>query len=494
MGVTSSCFLFVFFPLSLAVYGACRLLERWSALWRRLRAGDWALLAMSLGFYGWALFGGIFWLCGYALAVWAAGRLILRGRGWRLALPLFREEGRFCSVPASALALGAGAAALLAGLFRYKYWAFAGSLFPGLFQGESPAAPLGISFLTFSAVSYLADVYRGSAPAGSLLDCGLYLSFFPKVISGPIVPWKDFQPQIAGRRTDLEDLRAGVERIILGFAKKLILADMFGACIAEIDGAAASSGADAPTAWLAVLLYMLQIYYDFAGYSDVALGLGRLFGFRFRENFNFPYRSRSVTEFWRRWHISLGSWFREYVYFPLGGSRRGLRRTLWNLAVVFALTGVWHGAGWNYILWGGINGACVLLERLVRDKAWYKSLPDGLKWAGTMFTALLFWELFRFQSLGELGGWLKLMLGLGGSGAPAFTWRYFLDARMGFLIAAGVLGAVVPGGERVRALLARSGERPAALALREAGCLLLFVLAVLCMVNSTYSPFIYFQY
>ena len=191
MGFTTPFFLFVFFPLSLGIWTACRLLEQCS-LWRRLRAGDWALLALSLGFYGWALFDGVFWLCGYVLAVWAAGRLILRGRGWRLALPLLREDGGLCSVSVPALTLALGTAGLLAALFRCKYWAFAGGLFPELFGGESPLAPLGISFLTFSAVSYLADVYRGSAPAGSLLDCGLYLTFFPKVISGPIVLWKEF--------------------------------------------------------------------------------------------------------------------------------------------------------------------------------------------------------------------------------------------------------------------------------------------------------------
>lgn len=492
MGFTTSFFLFIFFPLAVGLYGGCRLLECFS-LWRRLRLGDWALLALSLGFYGWALFDGMFRLCGYVLVVFAAGRLIAWGRSWRMALPLFREEGRFLSISLSFLAVSGGTAFLLWRLFRTKYWAFAGGLFPGLFQGESPAAPLGISFLTFSAVSYLMDVYRKDAPAGGLLDCGLYLCFFPKVVSGPIVLWKDFQPQIARRRTDLEDARAGVERLILGFVKKVVLADMFGACIAEID-AAASSGVDAPTAWLAVLLYMLQIYYDFAGYSDIAIGLGRLFGFRFKENFIFPYRSRSITEFWRRWHISLGTWFREYVYFPLGGSRRGLRRTLWNLAVVFALTGLWHGAGWTYILWGGINGACVLTERVFRDKVWYNKLPDGLKWAGTMLTAFLFWELFRFQTLGELWNWLKIMAGLSRPDFILLTWRWFLDARLAVLIIAGILGATVFGEERVQGAWKRLSARPAGLVLREAGLLALFALAVLCMVNSTYSPFIYFQY
>lgn len=493
MGFTTTFFLFVFFPLAIGVYGICCGMARF-ALWRRLRLQDWALLALSFGFYGWAVFDGIFWLCGYVVAVYAAGRLISWGRSWRLALPVFREESGFLFVPASFLMAGAGVAVLMVGLFRYKYWAFAGELFPDVFQGTAPLAPLGISFLTFSAVSYLADVYREEAPAGSLLDCGLYLCFFPKVVSGPIVLWRDFQREIADRRTGLEDVWAGAERMVLGFAKKLIIADMLGVCIAEVDAAAAGSGVDAGTAWLAALLYMLRIYYDFAGYSDIAVGLGRIFGFHFRENFNFPYRSRSVTEFWRRWHISLGTWFREYVYIPLGGSRQGQRRTLWNLAAVFALTGLWHGAGWNYILWGGINGCCVLLERVVRDRAWYRRLPDGLKWAGTMFTALLFWELFRFQTLGKAAGWLAVMLGLKRFDAPTFTLGYFLDMRLLVLIAAAVLGATVLDGERLRRAWSRFSAKPVGFAVREAGVLVLFVVAVLCMVNSTYRPFIYFQY
>lgn len=498
MGFTASFFLFAFFPLCAAALALDRLLGRFP-LWRRVRLGDWMAVGFSLAFYAWARLPGALWLCGYTVLVHAAARLSQALRGWRLALPLRREgDGPFLSVPLKTVLCAAAVCGALACLLRYKYLAFALEIWNRFSGGEAAApsltVPLGLSFLTFSAVSYLADVSGGKAPAGSLLDCALYLSFFPKVISGPIVLWRDFQPQIIRRRAGLDDIRAGVERIILGFAKKLVLADMFGACVAEIDSAAAGYGVDVPTAWLAVFLYMLQIYYDFAGYSDIAIGLGRLFGFRFKENFSFPYRSRSITEFWRRWHISLGSWFREYVYFPLGGSRLGLRRTLWNLAVVFALTGIWHGAGWNYILWGGINGFFVLLERVVREKAWYKRIPDGLKWLGAMFVVFLFWELFRFQSLGALWDWLKIMLGRKRFDFIMLTWRWFLDARLAFLIAAGVLGAAAPGLERVRGGWKRLTARPWGFALQEAGLLALFVLSVICMVNSTYSPFIYFQY
>ncbi len=496
MGFTTQIFLFAFFPACAAGLVLDRLMGRF-AFWRRARLGDWMVAGFSLVFYGWAAFDGIFWLCSYILAVYAAARLFQAAGEWELVLPL-RRKGRFLGVPLASALFFAAVCAVLLCLLRYKYLGFALGVWNGLTGSGAAApdlaAPLGLSFLTFTAVSYLADVFRGLAPAGSLLDCALYISFFPKAVSGPIVLWKDFQPQITGRRAGLDDVCAGIERISIGFAKKLILADMFGAAIAEIDRAAAAGGVDVPTAWLAVLLYMLQIYYDFAGYSDIAIGLGRLFGFRFKENFSFPYRSRSITEFWRRWHISLGSWFREYVYIPLGGSRRGLRRTLWNLAVVFALTGLWHGAGWNYILWGGINGFFVLLERVIRDKRWYQRIPDALKWAGTLFTALLFWELFRFKSVREAGHWLAVCLGLVRFESVSLTWRYFLDTRLVFLIAAGVLGAVVPDGVRLRNAWECLSEKPVGLALREAGILALFILSVLCMVNSAYSPFIYFQY
>lgn len=184
-------------------------------------------------------------------------------------------------------------------------------------EPQSILAPLGLSFITFSAISYLADIYRGNASAGSLIDCALYITFFPKVISGPIVLWKDFQAQIKQRKMSLNLSADGINRIIIGFAKKVLLADTFGACLTNIG----TQGIDQLTAFGTLILYMLQIYYDFAGYSDIAIGLAKLFGFEFKENFDFPYRSKSISEFWRRWHISLGSWFRQYVYFPLGGSR-----------------------------------------------------------------------------------------------------------------------------------------------------------------------------
>ncbi|MBP3673227.1 MAG: MBOAT family protein [Oscillospiraceae bacterium] len=198
-------------------------------------------------------------------------------------------------------------------------------------ESKSVSAALGLSFITFSAISYLVDIYRGNASAGTLIDCALYITFFPKVVSGPIVLWKDFKDQIHCGRSSLNQTVDGLNRIMIGFAKKMILADQFGLCLSKIP----DSRVDVATAWGAAFLYMLQIYFDFSGYSDIAIGLAKIFGFDFKENFNYPYRSKSISEFWRRWHISLGTWFREYIYIPLGGSRNGLKTTLRNLAVVF---------------------------------------------------------------------------------------------------------------------------------------------------------------
>ncbi len=355
---------------------------------------------------------------------------------------------------------------------------------------KSLRAPLGISFVTFSAISYLADIYRDSSRKGNLIDCLLYMTFFPKVVSGPIVLWKDFQGQIAGRRLELDQSIDGLNRIMIGFAKKVILADSFGACIAKIG----LFGIDRITAVGTILLYMLQLYYDFSGYSDIAIGLSKLFGFHFKENFNFPYRSKSITEFWRRWHISLGMWFREYVYFPLGGSRCGMYKTLRNLAIVFALTGIWHGAGWNYVLWGAINGLVMLLERVAREKKGRKWLPAPISYVATTVLVMMFWQLFRYQNLGNIATLLKIIAGFVSFENISYTWQHYYDARIIVFVVVGVLGATVLGDERLRARYQTMISRKSVYVVQEMGLLILFAISILFMVNSTYSPFIYFQY
>lgn len=376
MNFTSQIFIFVLFPVCLVSYFISERLEGrvpWGKHIEKFRIKDLLLISFSLLFYLWSCFPDVFRLLLYITGVYGAGLWIQHMAGKRQYIRIFAEDkdGQPVCVRKVTLSFFSVLAAVLSVLFiliHFKYGGLVARCWNWLFRDSrmvsSAAAPLGISFLSFSAISYLVDIYREKARADSFIDCLLYLSFFPKVISGPIVLWKEFETEITGRRTELEDAVCGFNRIMTGFIKKLILADQFGLCVSriplyEVDIISVCGG---------TLLYMLQIYYDFSAYSDIAIGLSRLFGFHFRENFDFPYRSRSISEFWRRWHISLGTWFREYVYFPMGGSRKGQGRTLINLAVVFALTGLWHGSTKNYILWGMINGGMVLTERFIQNR------------------------------------------------------------------------------------------------------------------------------
>lgn len=418
----------------------------------------------------------------------------------RLEIKLVNNEEKCISIQSFVLGkktIICGVLLILAILFNYKYLNFSikniNYFFDIGLKERTILAPLGISFITFSAISYLVDIYTGKAKAGNIIDCLLYLTFFPKIVSGPIVLWRDFQNQIQTREININKCVNGVNRIIIGFAKKLILADMFGMCIGEIQKSAAY-GIDIISAWLCVLLYMLQIYYDFAGYSDIAIGVAKILGFDFKENFNFPYRSRSISEFWRRWHISLGTWFREYVYIPLGGSRMGKTRTIINLAVVFFLTGIWHGASWTYIIWGATNGGIVIIERIISDKSINKKIPNIIKWSFSMFVVMICWELFRFQNMSDFWSWVSIMLGRTTFAHIDLTWRYFLDYRMIVLTSIGILGATVLGESKILVAKEQIVKTKIGFAMQEALLLCLFVVSLFCMVSSSYHPFIYFQY
>ncbi len=521
MNFTTSIFIFVFFPIAIAIYLLVEYLERrkiFSAFFTRFRINDVCLIVLSMLFYMWACFDDIIKLALYIIVVWLSGCWI--GRNRRLYIRIFQaskdgdqsggdasradEEGGqsgrdgkekvYRRISVAVFILAGSILILLCCLIHFKYMPLLADVWNYLFRGnlvrESILAPIGISFITFSAISYLMDIYREDAPPGTLLDCMLYLSFFPKVISGPIVLWKDFKPMLEGRIVTSEGFVDGLNRVMIGFAKKLILADQFGACAAKV----IAVETDVITGWGIAFLYMLQIYYDFSGYSDIAIGLARLLGFEFRENFNFPYRSASISEFWRRWHISLGRWFREYVYFPLGGSRAGKRKALRNVAAVFILTGVWHGAGWNYILWGGINGAMVMLEKVIKDKKFYQKQPTVLKWFVTMGITFFCWQFFRFPRLEETWEWLKLMFGVLEVETVYYSWKYYFDAQMITLTAIGAVGAVLFGSERAKALYQRCVSSKMGFFVQEVFLLISFATAILFMINSTYSPFIYFQY
>ena len=500
MAFSTQIFVFCFFPAVLAFYGLAELLEQktpLSSLFHRYRIRDLILVGFSLGFFGWVCFDGIYDLSVYVLGVYLAGRGIVWFQREKPCLRLYREEqpdAQPMQIRLSPMFFTVAAVLTVGVLVYFKYYNFlaetVNSVFRTSFEGREILAPLGISFITFSAISYLTDIYRGHAGGRNLLDCALYLTFFPKVVSGPIVLWKEFEPQIRSRTTGLDQVSEGVNRMILGFVKKVVLADQFGACLASVS----YYEIDAATAAMTILLYALQLYYDFAGYSDIAIGLSKFFGFEVRDNFNFPYRSKSIGEFWRRWHISLGTWFREYIYFPLGGSRAGLRRTLCNLSVVFLVTGIWHGAAWHYVLWGCLNGLMVVIERVIQKKPFYQKTPDFIKYTITMLLVAYFWLLFRFDTMEQVNECLGIAFGTVRFDRIAYSWRYYFDQQILFLTAAGVLGATVLGSGRLKKLWQRVSAHPLGYAVQELGLLVLFGISVLFIVNSTYSPFLYFQY
>lgn len=357
------------------------------------------------------------------------------------------------------------------------------------------ALPIGISFYTFQTMSYTIDVYRGQAPVQkNIIAFGTYVSMFPQLIAGPIVRYQTIAWELDNRKESAGDFSLGVRRFVQGLGKKVLLANQFGLLWDSVK-ALPIQEQSVLLSWLGIAAFGLQIYYDFSGYSDMAIGLGRMFGFHFPENFDHPYLSKSITEFWRRWHISLGTWFREYVYIPLGGNKKGLPRQIINILIVWMLTGIWHGAGWNFLAWGLYFGALLILEKAVLLK--YLNRMPG--WFCRLY-ALLFvfggWVLFAFDSLGQGGNYLLSMFGIGGMGTIALVSgrAWYLLYNYGFILAAGILGAgVLP--QRCAGRLWEKVKSPVWRAVIENTFLLLII--VLCtayLVDAAYNPFLYFRF
>lgn len=486
MAFTTQTFLFCFLPCCLILYYTVFALEKQkhlSSVMRKLRIRELVLILIGMVFYAWACFDDVFKLIIYIIGVWLVGTVL------QTAKKKDNLSDTNISVPIFVLSISA----VLLILAVYKYSGTILSVFKSLFDTDismhSVVAPLGISFITFSAISYIADIYNGKAEAGNIIDCALYLSFFPKVISGPIVLWRDFKASKAEQQISIDNTSDGIMRIMIGFAKKLIIADTFGELISKTAGTG-----DTLTFIGVALLYMLQLYYDFSGYSDIALGLSSMLGYRFKENFDFPYLSCSITEFWRRWHISLGTWFKEYVYIPLGGNRKGKRRTIINILIVFLLTGIWHGSGIAFVLWGMIHGVCNALEKHFADRAFYKKMPKFIKWLCTMIILYFSWEIFRFGNIRQAGKQILGMLGIYKAGSVGYTWQYWFDARTIFLIVVAILGATVLGLPKIRQLRESLAATKTGYAAKQLVVIILFAISILFMVNSTYNPFLYFQF
>ena len=350
--------------------------------------------------------------------------------------------------------------------------------------------PLGISFFTFQIVTYVVDVYRDrDLYQKNPLDLLLYISCFPQLVAGPIVRYQDVALQINDRTTTMQDFTAGMKRFACGLGKKVILANVCGKIVSEVIANQALYGMSVLGGWYMAVLYSLQIYFDFSGYSDMAIGMGRVFGFRFAENFNYPYMSKSVSEFWRRWHISLGTFFREYVYIPMGGNRVSVPRQLFNLFVVWGLTVLWHGAEMNFVIWGLYYFALIALERFVLKPVLAK-IPGLLRGVGTYVLVLAGWIIFYFVDMGELGMYLGSLVGIGANGMLPFTtselWIVINQYSWFPLLA---LAAAFP--------LKRALRQEVLDGLDGIGTVWLtvvFVLSILMIVGQSYNPFIYFRF
>ncbi len=469
MVFSSMVFLWIFLPVVFVL----------SFLIRKPKYQNILLLAASLLFYAWGEPRNIILLLVSIFLNWVFGLLIDR----------CRERGKLFLTLDILVNLG------LLGYFKYTDFFIntINHVVPGAaIPLANIALPIGISFFTFQAMSYVIDLYRGQIKVQkNLLYLALYVSFFPQLIAGPIVKYRDIEVQIENRRATMAGISSGFRRFVYGLGKKVLISNLIAQAADNLYGLEVSS-LTGGMAWLCALTYTLQIYYDFSGYSDMAIGLGRMFGFEFLENFNYPYISSSIREFWKRWHISLSTWFQEYLYIPLGGNRKGKLRTYVNLLIVFFATGMWHGASWNFIGWGMYHGFFSVIERLGFGKLLKRS--KVLSHVYTMLVVMIGWVFFRVENIRQGFSIVARML---------MPWRYtqtdvLLGTQIGteavLAMAAGILGCGI-----LQAVF--SGKKTSLLAEKWKGsipeflwCALILFASILLLANNTYNPFIYFRF
>lgn len=349
--------------------------------------------------------------------------------------------------------------------------------------------PIGISFFTFQSMSYTIDLYMGNVKVQkNPISFAAFVTLFPQIVAGPIVRYDDVARELDDRSITIDLIYDGVIKFIIGLAKKVLIANSIGSLWTTVKAMEMGS-VSVLTSWLGILAFTFQIYFDFSGYSDMAIGLGKMMGFNFPQNFDYPYLSKSISEFWRRWHITLGSWFKSYVYFPLGGSRKGMGRTVFNLAVVWFLTGVWHGASWNFILWGSLYGVIIILEKLFLGKILDK-LPAAVRMIYTMFFVILGWVLFDTADLGAAGSYIATMFGASGILIDSTALYHLATYGITFVIC--IIGCTDLPKKAVEFIRTRS-----ALAINYAGIIVTMGLFILCtayLVDQTYNPFLYFNF
>lgn len=376
----------------------------------------------------------------------------------------------------------------------YKYYGFLienlNAVLPVDIPYKALALPIGISFYTFQTMSYVIDVYRGKVEAQhDVIAFGAYVTMFPQLIAGPIVRYSDVEKQLRRRRISVEKFGYGAMWFLQGLGKKVLIANNIGSVYESI-AALGPSQTSVLTAWIGCFAYTMQIYFDFGGYSDMAIGLGKMLGFDFIKNFDYPYISKSITEFWRRWHISLSSWFKEYVYIPLGGNRVGTQKAIRNLMIVWCLTGLWHGAAWNFIFWGLYYGIILCIEKYILKGA-LERLPGAMQHIYTMFFVMIGWVLFFSPSLGSAVSYIGTMFGIGGSGLADMTGFYYLKSSLLLGIIAGILSTPFVYRHFSVLLTAKEKYRQVICAAVYTG---IFLICTAYLVNATYNPFLYFRF
>ena len=466
MVFSSIVFLFIYLPIVLAVYYIVP--AKWRNIW---------LFIVNLVFYGWGEPVYILLML-FSIAVNYVNGLLV-GK--------YRESaaGKAKAVLIINVVIN------LAMLVFFKYYDLIATTISQIPGVTVPALgltlPIGISFYTFQAMSYPIDVYRGNAEAQkNPIAFGTYISLFPQLIAGPIVRYKDVADQLDQREHSVDKFASGVRRFVLGLGKKVLIANNIGA-LWDIYSASGASGLTVLGSWMGIIAFTLQLYFDFSGYSDMAIGLGRMIGFEFLENFNYPYISKSITEFWRRWHISLGTWFRDYVYIPLGGNRSGLARQLFNILVVWALTGMWHGANWTFLVWGLYYAFFLLLEKTFLLKA-LDHIPGFFRHIYTMLVVICGWVIFQLDSMSQVWTYIKAMFGGGSAGLYASGDLYYLASFAVILIV-----AIICSTDLLKNLWQRIPKKAQNI-ICPVGIVAILVLSTAYLVDSTYNPFLYFRF
>lgn len=466
MVFSSTIFLCVYLPLVLLGYYICPKKGR-----------NLFLLIASLVFYAWGEPKYVFLMIFSILVNYIFGRLMDKHRENKKRLKLML-------VLSVVIDIG------LLSVFKYTDFIITNvnAIFGANFDLLNIALPIGISFYTFQAMSYTIDVYRNDVRVQkNLIDFGMYITMFPQLIAGPIVRYADVQDQLADRSVTTADFSEGIMRFVVGLGKKVLLANQMGAVWSEIY--ALGGDVSALMAWTGAIAYTFQIYFDFSGYSDMAIGLGRMFGFKFPENFRYPYQSVSITDFWRRWHITLSTWFKEYLYIPLGGNRRGLTRQALNLLIVWSLTGFWHGAGWNFVLWGLYYFVILFIEKLFLLKALDK-LPKFFRHVYALLLIIIGWVIFASDDVSVLLPFLGSMFGANGAigGMDVYT----LLTKAALLVICCIASTELP--KKLFLSAAGAMNEKAAFTIKSVMTIALLALSMILLIGDSYNPFLYFRF